>query len=262
MKYEQSRNKMAKKQHVDLRVVEEFLRKKIYPKEIAKDKGKKANFKRACRKFSNKDGELFYNESRRLRLFMTFMKEKVKMEGQKPWLVIVSWLYVPKVEWKIFLAWNVHVHVPLTLLWHCFRAVLNSSTSIREIAHNQASQNIAKAQAKQRKYFSNLHKVPEAALQVESKVLLEEQKWKDRKGEKFTYRWMRPYILKSPRRGLCSLVNKKRYNAIASLSIHHLNPTIHLNFSLPASDQDADNQQSSIERNFFDYLMELWIWFY
>ena len=31
---------MAAKHHVNLKVVEEFLRRKIYPKEIAKDKGK------------------------------------------------------------------------------------------------------------------------------------------------------------------------------------------------------------------------------
>ena len=49
---------MAAKHHVNLKVVEEFLRRKIYPKEIAKDKGKKANFRRTCKNFSIKDGEL------------------------------------------------------------------------------------------------------------------------------------------------------------------------------------------------------------
>ena len=43
---------MAAKHHVNLKVVEEFLRRKIYPKEIAKDKGKKANFRRTCKNFS------------------------------------------------------------------------------------------------------------------------------------------------------------------------------------------------------------------
>ena len=50
---------MAAKHHVNFKVVEEFLRRKIYPKEIAKDRGKKANFRRTCKNFSIKDGELF-----------------------------------------------------------------------------------------------------------------------------------------------------------------------------------------------------------
>ena len=88
---------MAAKHHVNLKVVEEFLRRKIYPKEIAKDKGKKANFRRTCKNFSIKDGELFYKKSRKvilmnsrkLRLFMILTKESVKMQGQRPWPVIV-----------------------------------------------------------------------------------------------------------------------------------------------------------------------------
>ena len=57
---------MAAKHHVNLKVVEEFLRRKIYPKEIAKDKDKKANFRRTCKNFSIKNGELFYKKSRKV----------------------------------------------------------------------------------------------------------------------------------------------------------------------------------------------------
>ena len=57
--------KMAKK-HVDLKVVEEFLRRKTYPTEISKDRGKKANFRRNCRNFSLKSGELYYKDSRKV----------------------------------------------------------------------------------------------------------------------------------------------------------------------------------------------------
>ena len=57
---------MVAKHHVNLKVVEEFLRRKIYPKEIAKDKGKKANFRRTCKNFSIKDGELVYKTSRKV----------------------------------------------------------------------------------------------------------------------------------------------------------------------------------------------------
>ena len=57
---------MVAKHYVNLKVVEEFLRRKIYPKEIAKDKGKKANFRRTCKNFSIKDRELFYKKSRKV----------------------------------------------------------------------------------------------------------------------------------------------------------------------------------------------------
>ena len=57
---------MAAKHHVNLKVVEEFLRRKIYPKEIAKDKDKKANFRKTCKNVSTKDGELFYKKSRKV----------------------------------------------------------------------------------------------------------------------------------------------------------------------------------------------------
>ena len=57
---------MAAKHHVNLKVVKEFVRRKIYPKEIAKDKGKKVNFRRTCKNFSIKDGELFYKKSRQV----------------------------------------------------------------------------------------------------------------------------------------------------------------------------------------------------
>ena len=78
-----------------------------------------------------------------------------------------------------------------------FQAVLNSAASIREATHHQASLNIEKAQAKQQKDYNNWHRTPEAALPVGSKVLLENQKRKDRKGGKFTYKWMGPYTVKS-----------------------------------------------------------------
>ena len=39
---------MAVKHYVNLKVVEEFLRRKIYPKEVEKNKDKNANFRRTC----------------------------------------------------------------------------------------------------------------------------------------------------------------------------------------------------------------------
>ena len=77
---------MAAKHHVNLKVVEEFLRRKIYPKEIAKDKGKKANFRRTCKNFSIKDGELFYKKSRKV-----IFDEQQKIEIEK----IVRLIFFP-----------------------------------------------------------------------------------------------------------------------------------------------------------------------
>ena len=51
--------------HVHLKAVEEFLRNKTYPKGILKDKGKKSNFRKACKNFSIVNGDLMYKEKRR-----------------------------------------------------------------------------------------------------------------------------------------------------------------------------------------------------
>ena len=51
---------------VDLKAVEEFLRNKTYPKGILKDKGKKYNFRKACRNFSIVNGDLMDKEKRRV----------------------------------------------------------------------------------------------------------------------------------------------------------------------------------------------------
>ena len=83
---------MAAKHHVNLKVVEEFLRRKIYPKEIAKDKGKKQILEELVKTFRSRTENYFIKNqersflmnSRKLRLFMTFTKESVKMQGQRP----------------------------------------------------------------------------------------------------------------------------------------------------------------------------------
>ena len=74
-----------------------------------------------------------------------------------------------------------------------FRSVVDSAKSLRENVHQQAGQNIKKAQVKQQKDYNNRHSTPNATLPIGSKVLLENQKRKDRKGGKFTYRWLGPY---------------------------------------------------------------------
>ena len=52
--------------HVDLKAVEEFLRNKTYPKCILKDKGKKSNFRKACKNFSMNNGNFMYKGKRRV----------------------------------------------------------------------------------------------------------------------------------------------------------------------------------------------------
>ena len=52
--------------HVDFKGVEEVLRNKTYPKGISKDKGKKCNFRKACKNFSLVNRDLMYKEKRRV----------------------------------------------------------------------------------------------------------------------------------------------------------------------------------------------------
>ena len=52
--------------NVDLKAVEEFLRKNTYPKGIFKDKGEKSNFRKTCKNFSIVNGDLMYKEKRRV----------------------------------------------------------------------------------------------------------------------------------------------------------------------------------------------------
>ena len=133
-----------------------------------------------------------------------------------------------------FCTWNIET----------FQAVLHSAASIREATHHQASLNIKKAQVKQQKDYNNWYRTPEAALPVGSKVLLENQKRKDRKGGKFTYKWMGPYTVKSvSKSGLCALVNekgvhlKKRYNA-SLLKLYYSNDDLTPVSEPPASPID------------------------
>ena len=149
-----------------------------------------------------------------------------------------------------------------------FQAVLNSAASIREATHHQASLNIEKAQAKQQKDCNDRHRTPKAALPVRSKVLLENQKRKDRKGGKFTYKWMGPYTVKSvSKSGLCVLVNekgvqlKKKYNA-RLLKLYYSNDDLPPVSELPASPIDQDDiishqpksQYQTTKKSYFDQL--------
>ena len=65
--------------------------------------------------------------------------------------------------------------------YETFRAVLNSSSKIREVTQDKASQNIKKAQEKQQKDYNKRHSTPPSTLPIGSKVLLQNLKRQDRK---------------------------------------------------------------------------------
>ena len=49
---------MASNEHVDLRKIENFVRSEYYPKDISKDKGKRANFRKSWKNFKVVVGHL------------------------------------------------------------------------------------------------------------------------------------------------------------------------------------------------------------
>ena len=60
-----NKNKMAETGHVDLNSIENYIRNKTYPEKL-KGKGRKANFRKACKKFTIADGHLTYKGKRRV----------------------------------------------------------------------------------------------------------------------------------------------------------------------------------------------------
>ena len=77
-----------------------------------------------------------------------------------------------------------------------FQAVLESAALIREATNEKASQNIKKAQAKHQKDYNNHHSTISTTLLIGSKVLLQNQRRQDRKGGKFSCKWIGPYAIK------------------------------------------------------------------
>ena len=55
---------MANPKHVDLNLIENYLKTNKYPPTFKGDKGKKANLRRAAKKFSIIGDNLMYNENR------------------------------------------------------------------------------------------------------------------------------------------------------------------------------------------------------
>ena len=85
--------------------------------------------------------------------------------------------------------------------------------------HEATGRNIKKSQEKQKRNFDRRH-LSSTNVKVGDRVLLENKRRHDRKGEKFSYRWLRPYTVKAlNKNGLASLesskgiVLKQKYNS-------------------------------------------------
>ena len=73
---------------------------------------------------------------------------------------------------------------------------LSSTLSLREETHKTASENITKAQERQKRDYDRRHKLP-FSFKVNSKVWLKNQKRINRKGGKFNYKWTGQYEIQS-----------------------------------------------------------------
>jgi hypothetical protein len=95
-----------------------------------------------------------------------------------------------------------------------FQAVLDSTSAIREKIFTKVEQNISQAQQKQKRDYDRRHQSSNV-ISVGDKVLLKNNKRNDRKGGKFTFKWLGPFVVKalSPK-GLATLQNLKSGKAL------------------------------------------------
>lgn len=100
-----------------------------------------------------------------------------------------------------------------------FDSVLASAITIREEIHEEASENIEKAQKKQKTNYDNRHQSFSIDICVGDEVLLRYNKRNDRKGGKFCFKWLGPYLVSDmTKAGLATLQTenghllKKKYN--------------------------------------------------
>ena len=133
-------------------------------------------------------------------------------------------------------------------------SVLSSSLAIIKEVHRQAGENIKKAQKKQQKDYLKRHgnAVNDICIRVE--VLLRNNKRKDRKGGKFCYKWVGPYVVSNiTKKGVASLRNKnglelkKKYN-ITQLKLF-LENTTNTNESGNEPEDDEERTKTSDQMN-------------
>ena len=90
-----------------------------------------------------------------------------------------------------------------------FEAKFALAKTIRVDIHEAAGRNIKKAQEKQKRDFDRRH-LSSTNVKVRNRVLLENKRRHDRKGGKFSYRWLGPYTVKAlNKNGLASLESSK-----------------------------------------------------
>lgn len=89
-----------------------------------------------------------------------------------------------------------------------FDAVLSNAISMREKVHQEVGENIQSAQKIQERDYNRLHQLSNIVI-VGQNMLLKNQKRKDRKGSKFSFKWLGPYTDQAiSKTNLCSLTNK------------------------------------------------------
>ena len=109
-----------------------------------------------------------------------------------------------------------------------FNAILSSTLSLREEAHQEASKNIAKAQEKQQKDYNRRHTVP-TSLKTKDKVWLKNQRRQERKGGKFSYKWTGPYTIEHiTKKGLFTLKNERSTVPAKKFNVGLLKPYLDL----------------------------------
>ena len=106
-----------------------------------------------------------------------------------------------------------------------FNSILSATLSLRDEKHKEASKNIKKAQEKQQKDYNRRHTVPSSIIKPKDEVLLKDQRRIDRKGGKFSFKWLGPYIVESiTKSGLCELRNNRGIVLAKKYSISLLKP--------------------------------------
>ena len=108
-----------------------------------------------------------------------------------------------------------------------FQAAFESAALTRETTNEKASQNIKNAKAKHQRDYNNRHSTISTTLPIGSKVLLQNQRRQDRKGGKFSHKWIGPYIIKSiSKTRLFVLINEKDFVLMKKYNVSLLTPKL------------------------------------
>ena len=77
-----------------------------------------------------------------------------------------------------------------------FQAILDSTSAIREKIFTKVEQNISQAQQKEKQDYDRRHQSSNV-ISVGDRVLLKNNKRNDRKGGKFKFKWLGPFVVKA-----------------------------------------------------------------